>query len=133
MSYPSGHVPNEGVAQQVSPLPAPPTVLYGPDHQAPGAGNGEWWLSPRVDPYPLPQAVQPWPAPGAEVERRPRRPDDSGVMLHRTMGTLALLLAVLSAIAAINGFLWAAQPHAGSGTSEQISNKAGGNLIFVLL
>ncbi|MFJ2835717.1 hypothetical protein ACIO52_10195 [Nocardia sp. NPDC087230] len=140
MSHPSGHGPNEGVAQQFSPLSAP-AVLSGPDHRASGAGNGEWWLSPRADPYSVPQAVQPWQdagrvrqgvAPVPRLERR-RRPDASGVPLHRTMGTLALLLAVLSAIAAINGFLWAAAPHAGSGTSEQISSEAGGNVVFVLL
>ncbi|MET9216623.1 MULTISPECIES: hypothetical protein [unclassified Nocardia] len=53
--------------------------------------------------------------------------------LHRTTAALALLLAGTSAITATIGFRWvAANPDAGSATTEQISDSAAGNLVLTL-
>ncbi|MEV6215595.1 hypothetical protein [Nocardia sp. NPDC051833] len=49
------------------------------------------------------------------------------------MAALALLLAAISVITAIIGFRWvAANPDAGSATTEQISDSAAGNLVLTL-
>ncbi|MEV6063565.1 hypothetical protein [Nocardia asteroides] len=52
--------------------------------------------------------------------------------LHRATGSIALLLAGVSAIAAIHGFVFS-ETHDGSETSDQISGIAGSYTTFVLL
>lgn len=53
------------------------------------------------------------------------------VPLHRAAGLLSLILAGVSAIAAINGFVFS-EADGGSETSEQMSGIAGSYVLFVM-
>ncbi|MGW5435995.1 hypothetical protein [Nocardia asteroides] len=135
-------------------------MRYDPAPEPAGAGNGEWWLTPRADyrsPEP-PSANRPEPPPANPPEaasanrlqppsdNRPQRPpsprepsprepslrrtpsERQVVPLHRTTGSLAMLLAAISALAAINGFRYAA-----SAATEKTATLAGANLLMALL
>ncbi|MFE6922727.1 hypothetical protein ACFVAV_16940 [Nocardia sp. NPDC057663] len=134
MSYPSGHAPNEGAAQPVSPAPA--TVWYGPDHNAAPAGlpghldgnpppaygaaqrgqaqpSGEWWQSPG----PVPVSAQgygaapaygmtPHPMPG---DGQPRPSGGTAI----TAGVIAVLMSLCFALLLVDGVIAMAAGHLG--------------------
>lgn len=143
----SSTTPDAAAGQPISAPPAPPTVRYDPAPEPAGAGNGEWWLTPRAD-YQSPEprsATRPQPPsdnqPQPPSDDRPQRPPSPRepsprrtpserpvVPLHRTTGSLAMLLAAISALAAINGFQYAA-----SAATEETATLAGANLLMALL